>query len=334
MTKHPFSHYISSEREEGIATLSAKKNPTKVFVYVEDISDVGFWHGILSPYEKSNNIKFDISPPYSENSLTTGKNQLIKLFPNTDKHFIICLDSDYEYLLQSELAQIINNNPYIFQTYAYAMENLKCYAESLNSLCISATHNSMDDIIDFSDFLSEYSQIIYPLFIWNLYFYHIKELSNFSISDFNKIVTIGNITPDNCENSLTKLKNAVSERLQEFNSNADIVEFSKGFSDELPNTNAYLFINGHAIYSTVLNFLKEVCKKLEHSHIEQIKILTKTSQECSEKINHYRKSTSPAEALLARNDKFTDCFLFQNIRKDIENYLALFKQNTQGMNNV
>ena len=323
-----FADYITSDRQNAFNALRPKTAPKEVWVYVEDTDDVAFWHGILNPYEQQAAIKFRITP-YSDNA-ATGKENLKKLFSNTGVFLIICLDSDYDYLLaeNSNSAKQINQNPYLFQTYAYAMENLKCYADSLNNLCISATHNSMDDVIDFSDFLSAYSKIIYPLFIWNLYFVHINEPNKFSISDFSKTVTIGNLTPDNYQSLLSDLKNAVDEKLKLFQDNIDIVEFAKNFS-ELTNTNTYLFINGHALYATVLSFLKSVCKKLSDNHKEQIKRVTPMPQESSEKIKHYINSTRSVETLLTTNDKFTHCFLFKKIMADIKNYLALFKQHTQ-----
>lgn len=331
MTKHSFSHYISSEREEGIATLSSKNNPTKVLVYVEDITDVGFWHGILSPYEKSNNIKFDISPPYSENNLTTGKDQLIKLFPNTDKYFIICLDSDYDYVLQSELAQTINNNPYIFQTYAYAMENLKCYAESLNSLCVKATNNT-DEIVNLSYLLFEYSKIIYPLLVLNLYYYAAKNHTDFPISDFCKMVALDSLTPVNYASELTNLKASIDSKLSTFPVDITLEDFSNQLNNlGLNETNSYLFMNGHALYDFMAKFLIKICDTLKANYISEIEKIAKNDEELRNSKGHYYNAikATPITFLLANNDKFTDCFLFQKITADIENYLNLFKQPMQ-----
>lgn len=329
-----FTDYIASDRQNASNALRPKTEPKRVLVYVEDIDDVAFWHGILNPYEQQAAIKFRITPYSNSDNAATGKENLKKLFPNTGLFLIICLDGDYDYLLaeNSNSAKEINQNPYIFQTYSYAMENLKCYAESLSNLCINATHNSMHDIIDFSKFLSDYSKIIHPLFVWNLYFTHIKQPDKFTISDFNKIVTIGNLSPDNYRFLLDDLKIAVEEKLLEFQNDNNVSEFAKN-TPELTDTNAYFFINGHALYATVLNFLIKVCNKLEHNHIEQIKRLTQTPKERSDKIQHYRNSTRSVETLLASNDKFKECFLFQKIIADINKYLALFKQHTHQANN-
>lgn len=64
----------------------------------------------------------------------------------------------------------INKNPYIFQTYGYAIENFHCFADSLHEVCVQATLNDRH-ILDFPAFLKRYSQIAYPLFLWNVWFY-------------------------------------------------------------------------------------------------------------------------------------------------------------------
>lgn len=318
-----FTDYIASDRQNAFNALRAKTEPKQVYVYVEDTDDVAFWHGILNPYEQQAAIKFRITA-YS-GSIATGKGNLEKLFPNTGEFLIICLDSDYDYLLpeNSDIAKKINKNPYVFQTYSYAMENLKCYAESLNNLCITATQNCTDDIIDFPYFLSEYSKIIHPLFILELYFFHTKKQHQRSILDFKNTVTIGNLTPDNHQDLLNKLKDSVTKKLQQLEIDTNILEFSKQIP-ELTESTTYLFINGHSLYSTVLHLLKEVCDKLQQKHIQEIKKLAQTpNKNSSETIKHYINSSHSVETLLATNDKFKQCFLFEKIIADIKNYLAI-----------
>lgn len=333
--------YVSSERQQASNSLSSKSAPVKVFVYVESFADVGFWYGILSPYEKQNNIKFDISP-YSENDLTTGKDKLIKLFPQTAQNLIICLDSDYDYLLQTTNAEKINDRrPYIFQTYAYAIENLKCYAESLNLLCVKATNNT-DETVNLSEFLKEYSRIIYPLLIWNIYFEYINEDSSFSREEFGKIVTVDDITFNNYQDKLTIIQNSVNEKLSIFYSDDSFIEFCKQIHKlELNDTNAYLFMNGHHLYNFLANFLVNICETLKDNRKTEIEELAKNLPEekrteiCKAKVGEYFNPLVSIRHLLAHNDRFIDCFIFkEKIKKDIENYLATFKQHTQGLNHV
>ncbi len=323
----------SSSRQEKRNQHSPSR--AKILVFVESTADISFWHGILSPYENQIKMKFDISA-YSGNDLTTGKDNLVKLSPKTGKNYLICLDSDYHYLLpeSSDSAKQINQNLYIFQTYAYAMENLKCYAESLNVLCVRATNNT-DETVNLSEFLKEYSQIIYPLLIWNIYYEHIDKYSDFSREKFGKIVTVDDIAPSNYREKLNIIQKSVSEKLQTFTNNDLFTEFSKQLSElGLNETNAYLFMNGHDLYDFIANFLVKICEELKNNHKVEIEELAKNLPEenrtkiCKAKIGEYFKSLGSIRHLLAQNDKFTGCFLFKKIEKDIENYLELLKNST------
>ncbi|OUD13770.1 DUF4435 domain-containing protein [Thioflexithrix psekupsensis] len=323
-----------------LADFQEKRNelsPTrsKILVFVESYADVRFWYGILEPYQKQAQIRFDISP-HSGDNLTTGKDSLIKLFSNTGKNYLICLDSDYDYILQSECGKEIAQNPYIFQTYAYAIENLKCYAESLNSLCVKAT-NSTKQLVDLCDFLTEYSKIIYPLLVLNLYCKHIGKSADFSIGEFGKIVTFGDIIPNkyeinhgNYKEKLKIIQESVSQKIQTFNHNNLFPddEFLKGLSElGLNETNAYLFMKGHHLYKFIEKFLVNISKELEAKEKSEIEELANNSikpeEEKTSKIGEYFNSRVSITELLKVNDKFTDCDLFKKIEEDIRKYLTL-----------
>ena len=304
----------------------------KILVFVESPADVSFWYVILQPHEKQIKVRFDVSA-YSDNNLTTGKDKLKKLFENTGQCYLICLDSDYDYLLsdKSDKSKEIKCNPYIFQTYAYAMENLKCYSESLNSLCVKAT-NSTDDTVDLSKFLEEYSRIIYPLLIWNIYYNRRKKIT-FSRKEFGKIVTFGdiepdeyNITPNDYKKKLTIIKSSVTEKLNSFTSNKEFTNFSKQLNElGLNETNAYLFMNSHYLHDFISKFLVAICDALTNKRENDIKQLAKTEKEFVTKKAEYTNKVKNVTLLLDENDKFKDCFLFKKIEKDIQAYLEILK---------
>jgi hypothetical protein len=336
----PFEDYFfDSNRQNKFNRSQPKSKPEEIKVYVEDKSDVAFWHGILSPYANQNSITFKITP-YTENNASTGKDKLVKQFSHVNKNILICLDSDYDYLLQSKVAQDIEKyKPYIFQTYAYAMENLKCYAESLNNLCVKAT-NSTNNTVDLADFLKSYSRIIYPLLLWNLYG-NSKKKNKPSRKNFAKLVTFGNtdfndyvITPDNFQEKLTIIKKSVDKELKSITTDESFITFSQNLTPlGLNEENAYLFINGHYLYDFVSKFLIAICDELKkEAEDEIIRLANEKNRES--KVKGYENSITDVTSLLNHNDKFTDCPFFKKIKTDIESYLATFKQHTQGMNHV
>jgi len=325
--------YVSSDYQKASNFLKSKSDPKTVLVYVEDFCDVSFWHNILSYYEKRLNIKFEIKC-YSNNTLNTGKSNLSNLTNQTGKFLLICCDSDYHYFLPeySDMARATNSNPYIFQTYAYSIENLKCYTESLHGVCVQAT-NVSDRKINFVETLEKYSQIIYDLFIWNLYFYSQGDTQTFTISNFCSLIKITEILEMNANGDFLfeQLENRVNEKLQNLQQNfpsikVDIPNFvSKINHVGLNNTNTYLFIKGHIIYdNVVLKLLNLVCKILKTEHKNEIQKLARNDTELRDELNKYNNSLIQVEKILSVNNNFKNCFLFKKIEDDINNYISLY----------
>lgn len=309
----------------------------KVLVYVEGLEDVPFWHSILSRYEKTGEVEFDIQP-FAKGRLVDGKKALEKLFGGTSQFLLVCLDSDYDYLLptHSGLARQINTGPYIFQTYAYSIENLKCYAKSLQGVCVKTTHASAQKI-DFPALLKRYSQIIYRLFIWNLYFYHLHDTNAFTVTDFCKVIKIEenpNINEAG-EAALNNLAARVTGKLRELEQaypehSIKLDAFAQQFAAlGLSEDNAYLFIQGHTLYdNVVLMFLKPLCRALKQERLEEIKAGATPKTEKVDKIKHYHNLVGKVDDSVATklfdNDKFEDCFLFKKIDDDLVKYLQGF----------
>ena len=153
--------------------LYPKNTRRRIVAYVESYDDVPFWRTLFEEFE-NDEYYFQVMLP-SATSLAKGKKMVLMNTLNTaelGKSLIACVDSDYDFLLQGATAtsRKINRNRYIFQTYTYAIENHHCFAESLHEVCVQATLNDRP-LIDFAAFMRRYSQITYPLFLWNVWFY-------------------------------------------------------------------------------------------------------------------------------------------------------------------
>ena len=78
------------------------------------------------------------------NSRTKGKKSALRScieHNGLGKSLIACVDSDYDWLLQgvTQTSREIISNPYVIQTYAYAIENYQCWAGSLHQICVQCT---------------------------------------------------------------------------------------------------------------------------------------------------------------------------------------------------
>ena len=158
----------------------SKGRKNVVTVYVENESDKPFWKRIFNRHK----IKTKIYPA-SRDSLGRGKPAVLKHKGKVGQYYILCVDSDYDFLLQNstEMSRLINTNPYIFQTYTYSTENYQCFAESLEMVVLDATLEESAEIFDYISFLQDYSSIIYDLFIYS--FHNEKNKSQiFTISSF------------------------------------------------------------------------------------------------------------------------------------------------------
>ena len=231
-----------------------------------------------------------------------------------------------------------------FKLNTYATENLKCYAESLQTICTDVTYNPTEKI-NFVEILEEYSKIIYELFIWHLYFFSLSNEDKFT--ELYKIIQIPSKFNINAIDEIIfkRLRKRVNLKTNELKQNFPQHILSlNNFSNQLQtlgleNQNTYLFIQGHMLHdNVVLNFLRVVCDNLKTDNIKEINQSSAENKHKNKIRQDYIKSIGSTEEkiklALSLNKDFKNCFLFKKIITDIENYLKLFKQQTQGLNNV
>ena len=234
-------------------------------IHVEDKDDIVFWSNIFKHFRPNDRFHFIAGSRNERGHETRGVTQCLKYVKYLNPKFFICIDSDYRYLLQE---QGIDVKHYIFQTYTYSFENHHCYDKGLNELCyrITALPNN---VFDFHQFLKEYSNIVYKLFLWHLYFL-VADPKRFSIADFNELISFQwQRRPDirqNGRHELNKLKGRIEQKLAQRRknypkANLSILEEKYQKMGLTPDT-TYLFIRGHNIYDMVYMLNREVCKKV------------------------------------------------------------------------
>ena len=307
------------------AKTSLHKTEPIVRVFVEDMIDVSFWKLFFD----NQNIKTKIQPATSD-GYSNGVKEVLKLKDNVGKYFLLCVDSDYNYLIQNSTidSELINTNDYIFQTYTYSIENYKCFADSLNTLMLNATKQDEADLFDYEYFLSEYSKIIYKLFVYSVYF-KINNEADFPISEFKKIISFNkNIDiSNNGENSLIELKNCVDEKFLEFDfvDKDEVAELESELNTlGVTSENTYLFINGHTLFNNVvLRFLEPIEKLIIDNQNKSIRNNSKTKEIEKQKLKHLKRERITIKILLQQNTNFENCSLIEKINSDIQKYKTL-----------
>ena len=325
-------HNLTSAYLGAADKLSPKKHRRRIIAYVESYDDIAFWRTLL--FERENEERyFQIMLP-SNRSLTKGKKMvLMNALSNKGlgENLIACVDSDYDYLLQQTTKQSrqINNNPFVLQTYTYAIENFQCYAESLHEVCVQATLNDRQ-ILDFPAFMRDFSRITYPLFLWHIWFIkngHAEIFPMQHLADCTSIHEIDIYNPLPTLQSIERrVKNKISKFQRRYYKQMDEVDALGKELEPLglnPDT-TYLYMQGHHIFENiVLKLITPVCTNLRRERERQIKQLSVHQQQFQNELSCYENSLANIKLMLKKNDDFKKLPHYQQIQKDIE---ALLKK--------
>ena len=300
-----------------------------VTVFVENESDVPFWSRVLRKYAPPR-ITFRF-PFACRKPMQRGKPGLLVLKEGLDDFLLLCVDSDYDYVLQDATAdsQTVNQNPYILQTYTYSIENYQCFAESLHDLCVQATYNA-ESVFDFVEFLHAYSVIVYELFLFTVYFRKIGNSKAFTDSDCAEFFGLrGTVNVrQNAEAILQELQTRVESKVAALKSEHPHIDIQM-LSDELAllglqPKHTYLLVKGHTIYNNlVLILLRSVEKVLRDKKYAEFAQQAANEQELSQKRQEYKNLILDIETLLASNVGYDSCFLMGRIQRDIHAYVQI-----------
>ena len=324
-------HNLTSAYLDAARKLSPKRARRRIVAYVESYDDIAFWRTLLSEFENEERY-FQVMLP-SSTSLAKGKKMVLMNTLNTaelGRSLIACVDSDYDLLLQgaTNVSRKINRNPYIFQTYGYAIENFHCFADSLHEVCVQATLNDRS-ILDFPAFLKRYSQIAYPLFLWNVWFYRQRDTHTFPMYDFNACVRLREVNVRQPYHSLDEMQQTVSAKLSELQARfPQYIDRVERLGKELerlgltPDT-TYLYIQGHHIMDcVVLKVLTPVCTVLRREREEEIKRLAEHNEQFRNELTGYENSQVNVSLMLKKNSGYKNLYLYQWLREDIEEFLG------------
>lgn len=300
-----------------------------VKVYVEGYDDVAFWRSIFDNFHNPY-LRFEISVP-SFRDLPKGKKVLLSMIPSASEELLLCMDSDFDFLMDegTEQSRLVKSCPFIFHTYTYATENYLCYAESLHNVCVKATKNDTR-IFDFVKFLTEYSCIIYPLFLWYVYSAREQKQNIFTLVDFKNAVRLGYLDiQNNGEKTLKWLLGNVERCCKRFTLKypdlADkVVEYGKELAQRgLRPDNTYLYMHGHTLLdNVVMVLLQKVCEELRRLSIQRIDSSMQRGIAYQNEMSNYKNAQRPVREVLLDNDNYTTSLLYQRLAKDIEEYIA------------
>lgn len=321
---------ISSSYIEAANRLTSKKARRRIVAYVESYDDIFFWRSVLSRFE-SDKLYFEVMLPARSNHLERGKKAALMslVSDKVGRDMIACVDADYDYLIQGVTftSQKILDSKYVFHTYAYAIENLQCYAPSLHDVCVGVTLND-HSIFDMAEYLRQYSQAIFPLFVWSIWHYRNGSYGRFSILDFLKSIELGKFSLASAENILQHLRKKVARKVDTLrHENPGAKESYLAVKEDIkrlgvtPDT-TYLYIQGHHLFDKVVSpMMEKVCSALIHQRQTEIAHQSMHSTQRSNELSCYANSLSDVTTMLKKNYGYQTSTPFTRILKDIEEYL-------------
>lgn len=313
---------ISSRWVEAQNRLKPHRASRRIVAYVESYDDVSFWRDVLDEFE-TENLHFDIMLP-SYTTLEKGKK--VALMHHLGPYMIACVDADYDWLMQgrTEVSRILCESPYVLHTYVYAIENYQCYAPGLHQSVTRATLNDKE-ILNLEAWMAEFSQIVWPLFVWSVWCYRKGKEKFFGISQMAEILTFHDVNISSPEDSLAYMRHRVNKRINILQQH--FPEGKKTYAplrQELeqdmhitPET-AYLYIQGHMLMDgIVLPLLTPICRRLHNEREHEINSKALHDVQRQNELSCYTHSCQSIEAMLKKSTAYRHSVPYQSLRADI-----------------
>lgn len=325
LTEHINSQYIEAANH-----LTSKKARRKIVAYVESYEDVFFWRMVLGRFEDDTRY-FEIMLPTRQSHLDRGKKAAIaSMLHGVGKDMIACVDADYDYLMQGASANSrqLLESPYIFHTYVYSIESYQCYAPGLHDICVMATLND-HHVFDFERYLSEYSRVIFPLFVWNIWCYRTPNYVHFTLSDFLRIVDPGIVRLRDVRNALQVVRMKVERKTRqlaleypEFEDEREDLERELAQLGVTPDT-TYLYIQGHHLFNKVVApVMQKVCDTLVQERERQIRSQALHRTQEQTELSCYDSSVERIVPMLKKGTFYQESLPYQRLLDDVAHYLG------------
>lgn len=317
---------INSRYIEAANRLRPGRERRRVVAYVESYDDVFFWRSVLDEFE-SDTLTFEVMLP-SRTNLGKGKKNVLR--NNLGPYLIACVDADYDYLVQgaTKISKEIIENPFVFHTYVYSIENYQCYARGLHEVCVMATLNDRQ-LMNFEAFLEEYSTIIWPLFVWNVWVYRYDCYSRFTLIDFGGLVSIRDVNPYHPERTLEQLRHVVNRKINWMHQHyPEGRKTYKPLREQLLSLglrpeDTYLYIQGHTLMDgVVIPLLTPVCTLLRKEREAEIRRNAVHAQQRQNELSCYQHRLASIDQMLRKSTRFLKSEPYQHLRNDIQHFVG------------
>ena len=183
-------------------------------------------------------------------------------------------------------------------------------------------------IFDFQEDFRQFSEAIFPLFVWSIMVYRNGNYPKFTITDFNRIADPGGFNVQNPFPSIANVKRKVHTKIndlqRQFPEAKDEYLATKDSIKALgvtPQT-TYLYIQGHHLFDTVVSpMLSKVCNLLRQERQAEIYHAKAHQTQRRNEMTCYENSLQDIKVMLKKNSGYMGSEQFRRVQDDIRHYL-------------
>ena len=183
-------------------------------------------------------------------------------------------------------------------------------------------------LFDFENFLAQYSEIIWPLYVWNVWAYRNGVHTQFSMLHMHHIVALENLDFYHPERTLEALRRRVNGKIARLQSQFPQGKTSyKPLKAELlslgltPQT-TYLYMRGHDLWDGVVGpMLSTICEALRREREKEIRQLAEHQVQMQNELAAYQHATASVEEMARKYSAYTDAPLYRKIQNNIRQFL-------------
>ena len=191
-------------------------------------------------------------------------------------------------------------------------------------------------IFDFEDYLSNYSEAIFPLFVWSIWFYKTGRHNKFSLTDFGRVIDIGGFNVMEPQLSIVNLRRKVGVKVRqlqtEYPNNKEEYLKTKESIKALgvtPQT-TYLYIQGHHLFDAVVEpILNKVCNRLRQERQDEIVRTARHHMQKRNEMSCYEHSLQDIRQTLKKNTGYMLSEQYQRIQHDIDVYFTTIRKSPE-----
>jgi len=176
--------------------------------------------------------------------------------------------------------------------------------------------------------MRQYSEIIFPLFVWSVWAYRTGNHNRFSLADMARIIDPGGFNVAMPQPSLDHLRRKVNTKVHqlqtEFPGNKESYLDTKQSIKDLGVTaqTTYLYIQGHALFdNVVVPIMNKVCNRLRQERQDEIQRTAIHHMQRQNEMSCYEHSLQDIRQMLKKNLGYVNSEPFRHIQADLEQYL-------------